>query len=354
MLRFAVLSLVGVALVVPVAKCSTRVPAAQRNGATREYLRGEPNDGHPGNLSDVRFLLWTRSNPGDEEYYQLLPGNLTNLNESPLDPSLPLHMMYHGYKGNGEQPWIRMAKTRLLELYNCNVISVDWQTLVLYPWYNLAYANTFKIANYTADLIDWINAERGLQPSQIHIVGHSLGSHAAGLTGKCVGSGQVARVTGLDPAAPWFYDNDSEHRIDKSDAKFVDIIHTNSGSVLEGCIALIKPLGHVDFFPNGGHHQPGCEVVNGSIIDDWMDLFEGCSHSRATELWIESISATDPDKVFKSWPCSDYESYMNGLCQTCGEGCLEMGFHTAQSLSGEYFLRTNTKYPFARGDKQSS
>ncbi|XP_064120585.1 pancreatic lipase-related protein 3-like isoform X3 [Macrobrachium nipponense] len=271
MLRFAVLSLVaGVALVVPVAKCSTRVPAAQRNGATREYLRGEPNDGHPGNLSDVRFLLWTRSNPGDEEYYQLLPGNLTNLNESPLDPSLPLHMMYHGYKGNGEQPWIRMAKTR------------------------------------------------------------------------------------LDPAAPWFYDNDSEHRIDKSDAKFVDIIHTNSGSVLEGCIALIKPLGHVDFFPNGGHHQPGCEVVNGSIIDDWMDLFEGCSHSRATELWIESISATDPDKVFKSWPCSDYESYMNGLCQTCGEGCLEMGFHTAQSLSGEYFLRTNTKYPFARGDKQSS
>lgn len=355
MLRFAVLGLVaGVALVVTVTKWRAGVPAVEKNEANKEYRRAEPDDGHLGNLSDVRFLLWTRSNPGDQEHYRLLPGNLTNLNESPLDPSLPTHMMYHGFNDHGECGWIRRAKTSLLKLYNCNVISIDWQTLVPSPWYNLAFENTFKIANYTADLIDWINTEKGLQPSQIHIVGHSLGAQAAGLTGKRVRSGQIARITGLDPAGPLFYAKDSEHRIDKSDAGFVDVIHANGGSILDGCIALFEPVGHVDFFPNGGHHQSGCEVVNGSIIDDWTDLFEGCSHNRVTALWVESISAFDPGRVFKSWPCSDYESYMDGLCQTCGKGCLEMGFHAAQSLQGEYFLRTNAESPFARGDEQSS
>ncbi|XP_068230053.1 LOW QUALITY PROTEIN: pancreatic triacylglycerol lipase-like [Palaemon carinicauda] len=283
---------------------------------------------------------------------RLLPGNLTNLNDSPINTSLPTHIMYHGFNDHGECGWIIDTKRSLLELYDCNIISVDWQTLVPSPWYNYAVENTFKIAIYTANLIDWINAEKGLQPSKVHIVGHSLGGQAAGLTGKKVTSGLIGRITGLDPAGPLFYARDSEHRIDQRDAAYVDIIHANSGSLLDGCIALFESVGHVDFYPNGGHHQPGCEVVNASIIDDWTDLFEGCSHARVTALWVESISAFDPDSAFKSWPCSDYDTFEEGLCQSCGGGCLDMGFHVNQSLRGEYFLNTNAKSPFARGDHQ--
>lgn len=45
--------------------------------------------------------------------------------------------------------------------------------------------------------------------------------------------------------------------IDKSDANFVDIIHTNGNS-----LGLFKPLGHIDFYPNGGVAQLNCKKVD--------------------------------------------------------------------------------------------
>ena len=53
----------------------------------------------------------------------------------------------------------------------------------------------------------------------------------------------------------------------RGDAAMVDIIHTNGGPIIDGCLALSEPLGHADFYPNGGKHQvpawpsihqPGC------------------------------------------------------------------------------------------------
>lgn len=39
----------------------------------------------------------------------------------------------------------------------------------------------------------------GLDLSQVHILGHSLGSHVAGYAGEKL-NGQVGRITGMDPA----------------------------------------------------------------------------------------------------------------------------------------------------------
>ena len=49
--------------------------------------------------------------------------------------------------------------------------------------------------------------------------------------------------------------------LNKTDADFVEIVHTNGGTD-NTTAGIYDPLGHVDFYANGGHHQPGCPDSN--------------------------------------------------------------------------------------------
>lgn len=51
---------------------------------------------------------------------------------------------------------------------------------------------------------------------------------------------------------------DIKVRLDPSDADFVDVIHTDDGGLKNLGFGATQEMGHVDFFPNGGTHQPGC------------------------------------------------------------------------------------------------
>lgn len=64
----------------------------------------------------------------------------------------------------------------------------------------------------------------------------------------------ITFVTALDPAMPLFVTTDPNKKIDKADAKFVDVLHTNA---LEK--GKLEASGHVDFYANGGITQPGCK-----------------------------------------------------------------------------------------------
>ena len=81
---------------------------------------------------------------------------------------------------------------------------------------------------------------------------------------KCLG-----RISGLDPAELLFQGMPGFVRLDPTDANFVDVIHTvrlcmyilNDGdkkdaeSILMGGYGMVQPVGHVDFYPNGGEVQ---------------------------------------------------------------------------------------------------
>ena len=65
---------------------------------------------------------------------------------------------------------------------------------------------------------------------------------------------KIGRITALDPAKWNFKDKPINERLNSDDALFVDVIHTDGGSV-----AFLEPQGHVDFYPNGGiRKQVGC------------------------------------------------------------------------------------------------
>ena len=59
----------------------------------------------------------------------------------------------------------------------------------------------------------------------------------------------------MDPAGPLFQSFGSAVVLDRSDAIFVDIYHTDAQHLGAGTFV---STGHVDFYPNGGASQTGC------------------------------------------------------------------------------------------------
>lgn len=82
---------------------------------------------------------------------------------------------------------------------------------------------------------------------------------------------QILIILALDPAKPWFDLTDEANKVSKNDATFVDVVHTNSGFLLDGRLSLTEALGHMDFYPNGGSHQPGCNDM--CLIANWCFEF---------------------------------------------------------------------------------
>lgn len=53
----------------------------------------------------------------------------------------------------------------------------------------------------------------------------------------------------MDPAGPFFETYDARTRVDSTDAKFVDVIHSNGDNLLLGNFGMALAVGHVDFYP---------------------------------------------------------------------------------------------------------
>jgi hypothetical protein len=170
-------------------------------------------------------------------------------------------------------------------------------------------------------------------------MGHSLGAHIAGFTGKNVESGTIARITGFDPAYPGFEYASSSERLASTDAEFVDIIHTNSGTLLDGDLSFEEALGDVDFYPNGGSQQPGCERL--VEIDAGIS---SCNHGRSYQLFTDSITSGSSD--FNSYPCSSDDDFEAGNCFSCDGGCNNMGFYANSDVTGTFYLATRAEAPY--------
>ncbi|KAF9798366.1 hypothetical protein SFRURICE_016004 [Spodoptera frugiperda] len=116
-------------------------------------------------------------------------------------------------------------------------------------------------------------------------------------------------------------------RLRSTDATYVEVIHTDTFGALSNGIG--DPIGHVNFYPNGGKNQPGC-------------VFHSCCHARSFELFAASIKE---DNRLKGNRCSSMTQMNLNLCRG---GLVELGGIDPSKTgeSGIYRINTSRRYPF--------
>lgn len=154
---------------------------------------------------------------------------------------------------------------------------------------------------------------------------------------------------GLDPAGPCFEKVQNSKTLIRTDARFVDVIHTDGyDSKLNPSewffpvnhYGSLVPIGTLDFYPNFGYEQPGAGTFK-----------VAGSHLRALDLFQWSI--TNPGKfttleVVAQIP--DYDMPATDTKPTPYK--IEMGYWADQwklppeNASTLYFVKTNSKSPW--------
>ncbi|OXB63431.1 hypothetical protein ASZ78_005180, partial [Callipepla squamata] len=114
----------------------------------------------------------------------------------------------------------------MFHVEDVNCILTDWRGGSS-GLYTDAVNNVRIVGAELVYLVNLLEKDYGYSPANIHFIGHSLGAHAAGEAGRRKPG--IGRITGLDPAGPLFQYTPPAVRLDPSDAKFVDIIHTHAG-----------------------------------------------------------------------------------------------------------------------------
>ncbi|XP_045769263.1 lipase member I-like [Maniola jurtina] len=237
-------------------------------------------------------------------------------------------IIIHGYRDNSQSS----VSLDLAQGYNekkmFNVLLVDAEEM-MNQRYILSVHNARLVGKRLANLL--ANLENfGASAEDFHLLGISLGAHIAGWTGKYFHryrSRTIGRITGLDPAGPCFSFAYADQRLDKMDAQYVDVLHSNR--LVQG---VIEPLGHADFYINGGGpQQPGC-------------VMPSCSHLRAAQIYAESIRIP---KSFVGIRCLTWQEFETNSC--IDKNYAVLGYGSSTSTRGLYYLRTTASPPFGLG-----
>ncbi|XP_030184222.1 phospholipase A1 member A isoform X6 [Prionailurus viverrinus] len=286
----------------------------------------------------VQFLLFTPLDPSCGQLVQ----ESSDIQKSGFNASLGTKLIIHGFRALGTKPsWIDKFIGALLQAANANVIAVDWvygSTGIYFSAVQNVVKLGLEISRFLKKLL-----VLGVSKSSIHIIGVSLGAHVGGVVGYFY-EGQLGRITGLDPAGPEYTRASLEERLDPGDALFVEAIHTDTDNA-----GIRIPVGHVDYFVNGGQDQPGCPTF---IHAGYSYLI--CDHMRAVYLYISALENSCPLMAF---PCANYKAFLAGKCLDCFNpfllscpriGLMEQSGVKIQPLPKEVkvYLRTTSMAPY--------
>nr|ABA71709.1 male accessory gland protein [Drosophila melanogaster] len=281
--------------------------------------------------ANISFWLYTKEN---QEGTKL---SVFELNRFEFYHHKPLKVLIHGFNGHRDfSPNTQLRPLFLTQDYN--LISLDYPKLAYEPCYTEAVHNAKYVARCTAQLLRVLLESGLVKIEDLHLIGLGLGAHVAGFIGQFLPEHKLEHITALDPAKPFYMVKDPALKLDPTDAKFVDVVHTDVTM-----LGLLDAVGHVDFYLNMGVSQPNCGPINK------MET-HFCYHNRAADYYAESISSPSG---FYGFYCPNFKSFAKGICIP-DKNIELMGFHVDPKARGRYFLDTNNGPPYAKGENFTS
>jgi hypothetical protein len=129
------------------------------------------------------------------------------------------------------------------------IVIMDWEELARGGRVIANYWQAIKNMNRAAELVSAYFHSSRVDESHIHCIGFSLGAHMCSILYKTYFARfgvKPGRITGLDPAGPFYQNRSISEKLHHSDAHLVDIIHTSDK------FGLAESNGHMDFYPDKG------------------------------------------------------------------------------------------------------
>jgi len=282
----------------------------------------------------TKFFLFTTKSPSTPQ--EVNPKDAKSLEL--IDATKPFAVVSHGFSMDSKEKQLSSVKDSLIKFGHLEtVIMVDWAKGAKSPEYVEAATNTQVVGRQVAFLVETLRTKRSVDPKNVHLIGFSLGAQVSGFAGKysqTTYKWKFGRISALDSAAPLFEGYPGAF-LNQDDAIYVDAIHTSAGHVIvTGEVGFIEPIGHVDFFPHNGTHQPRC---SGKI-----DLT--CNH-RSSVLYFESSLSGGAHCLFTAYKCPNYQDFEDKKCAKGGDS--RLGFYsTTQPGRGVHYLDCAKDYPF--------
>jgi hypothetical protein len=285
-------------------------------------------------VNDLKYFYF----PSASQRIEIAFNNRVSLESSNIKSNTPTTIIIDGFLSDSTSPMSNVMKDIYTARGDKNVIVLDWgrlsgagltlgNPLATASAYISALGNVGPVGQRLAEFIEFLRVNKNIQFRDITIIGHSLGAHIAGAAGVNTQTkyGQtIARITGLDPAGPFFsMQVDRDKRLHKGDATFVEIYHSNRGTLGDSD----HDTGDVNLYINGGNNQPGCEEADSSGFAGY------CSHSYSWKLY----QAANSNANLKACPCSGDACVCTTCSYTCSNG-IRVGSNLPTSARGRYHI----------------
>jgi pimeloyl-ACP methyl ester carboxylesterase len=234
--------------------------------------------------------------------------------DKPVSGNKKTYIVIHGFQSGANKPWVKNIESQLAQRDpSANVVALDW----LDDGKGLSYVTAAnKTADAGAKLAKYLK-DNNIDPSNVTLIGHSLGAHVAGFASQScksiLGKG-VGEIIALDPAGVKFATILQTHGLNKECAERVTVIHTNY------TLGTRENLGHLDIHVNPNDFtQPS------------HDHFVG-NHSFAQDVFVELLKNHDFKQPNGSTLNLDFIKNRNGNHEVTVQSSFAQEFNFAPEM----------------------